>query len=126
MIVTLDPNKKASEPAPEAVHLHPLRNSLVMVPVAIVMPAMVAAIPPSVIPAEAAFAFRVQVPPPLIRLPAAFAVFANRLIQFRLGLLNLALALRVVVRIRLGHGNERRRTQSHCHHCRHRSLLDPL
>ena len=55
---------------------------LVMIPVAIVVPAVVTAIPPSVIPAEAAFALGIQVPPPLIRLPAAFAVSANRLIQF--------------------------------------------
>jgi hypothetical protein len=53
-----------------------------MIPVAIVVPAVVTAIPPSVIPAEAAFALGIQVPPPLIRLPAAFAVSANRLIQF--------------------------------------------
>jgi hypothetical protein len=53
-----------------------------MIPVAIVVPAVVTAIPPSVRPAEAAFALGIQVPPPLVRLPTAFAVSANCLIQF--------------------------------------------
>ena len=73
----------AREKAPEIDSEASIQNcNLVMIPVAIVVPAVVAAVPPSVIPAEAAFALGIQVPPPLIRLPAAFAVSANRLIQF--------------------------------------------
>jgi hypothetical protein len=57
-------------------------RNLVMIPIAIVVPTVVAAVPPSVIPGEASLALGIQVPPPLVRLPAAFAVPANRLIQF--------------------------------------------
>lgn len=63
---------------------------------------MVVAVPPSVVRVPAAFPLGIQIMPTLVRLVAAFAVFANRLVELRFRLLNMALALRMVVRIRLG------------------------
>jgi hypothetical protein len=70
-----------------------------MVPVAICVPLMIVTVPPPVVRAPAAFALCIQIAPPLLRLVAALAVFANRLIQLCFGALNLALAPTVVVRI---------------------------
>jgi hypothetical protein len=95
-------------------------------PVSVGVPLMVVAVPPSMVRVPAAFPLGVQIAPPLVRLVAALAVLANRLIQFGFRLLDLALALRVIVRVRLGHGNERRRTQSHCHNRRYRNSLKAL
>jgi hypothetical protein len=43
---------------------------------------MVVSVPPSVVGVPAAFTLGIQITPPLVRLVAAFAVFANPLIQF--------------------------------------------
>jgi hypothetical protein len=91
--------------------------TVVMVPVTICVPLMIVTVPPPVVRIPAAFALRIQITPPLVRLVAALAVFANRLIQLCFRMLNLALALRVVVRVRLGYGNQHRRAQSRGHNC---------
>jgi hypothetical protein len=51
-------------------------------PVTIGVPLMVVSVPPSVVRIPAAFPLGVQFAPPLVSLVAAFAVFANRLIEF--------------------------------------------
>ena len=98
-------------------------RSLVVIPIAVVVPATIVTVPPSVIPAEASFPFRVQVTPPLICLVAALAVFANRLIELHFPLFDFTLTLRMIVRIRLGHYNEHRCTQSRGHNRRCRKSL---
>jgi hypothetical protein len=79
-----------------------------------------------VICVPAAFALGIQITPPLVRLMAVLAMFANCLIEFRLRALDLTLALRVIVCVRLRHGQERRRTQSHRYNCRYRNFLNAL
>jgi hypothetical protein len=101
-------NEKAPEPEPEA--SDQTWQSLVAIPVAIIVPAMLVAVPPSVIRIPAAFALGIQVTPTLVRLVAALAMFANGLVQLYFGALNAALAFCMIVRVRLGHGNEHRRT----------------
>lgn len=95
-------------------------------PITVGVPLVVVAVPPPVICVPATLALGIQITPPLLRLVAVFAVFANRLVQFGFRLLDLALALRVIVRVRLGHGNERSRTQSHRHNCRYRNFPNAL
>jgi hypothetical protein len=73
--------------------------TVVMVPVAICVPLMIVTVPPPVVRVPAAFALCIQIAPPLLRLVAALAVFANRLIQFCFRVLNAALALLVIVRV---------------------------
>jgi len=68
---------------------------MVAVPVTIRVPLVVAAVPPSVIGVPAAFAFGVQIMAPLLRLVAAFAMFANRLLQFFFSAFDFTLTLRV-------------------------------
>jgi hypothetical protein len=88
-----------------------------MVPVAIVMPAMFVTVPPSVVPAPATLAFRIQVPAPLVCLMAALTVFADCVIELCFSALDFVLALCMVVGIRCGHGNQHRGTQSRGHNC---------
>jgi hypothetical protein len=71
----------------------------VMVPVTICVPLTIVSVPPPVVRVPAAFALCIQIAPPLLRLVAALAVFANRLIQFCFRTLNLAFAPAVFVRI---------------------------
>jgi hypothetical protein len=68
---------------------------MVAVPVPIRVPLVVMTVPPSVIEVPAAFAFGIQVTAPLIRLVAAFAVLANRLLQFFFSAFDFPLTLRV-------------------------------
>jgi hypothetical protein len=70
---------------------------IVMVPIAVGMPTSLVGIPPSVVPLPAAFPLRVQVPPALVSLVTAFAVFADSLVNSTFGALNLALAIAMVV-----------------------------
>ena len=86
-------------------------------PVTIRVPLMIVSVPPSVVRIPAAFPLGVQISPALLSLVAAFAMLANRLVQFRLRALNLALALSMVVRIRLGNGRQHCRAQSRHNHC---------
>jgi hypothetical protein len=109
--------EKAPEFNPGAIYHNYNRLNLAMVPVAIVMPAMFVTVPPSVVPAPATLAFRIQVSPPLVSLVAALAVFANRLIELDFPALDFMLALCMVVGIRCGHGNQHRGTQSRGHNC---------
>jgi hypothetical protein len=76
---------------------------------------MVVPVPPSVVHIPAALPLGVQISPALLSLVAAFAMLANRLVQFRLRALNLALALSMVIRIRLGNGHPHGRAQSRRH-----------
>jgi len=68
---------------------------VIAVPVPIRVPLAVMTVPPPVIGVPAAFAFGVQITAPLIRLVAAFAVLANRLVKFCLPAFDLALTLSV-------------------------------
>ena len=85
---------------------------VVTIPVAIGMPTLLLAIPPSVIPVPAAFPLRVQVSSLLVGLMAALAVFANRLVQPGFRALHFFLALPVVVRVgvRPRHAHQHRPT----------------
>lgn len=78
-------------------------------PVTIRVPLMIVAVPPSVVCTPAAFPLGVQITPPLIRLWAAFAMLANRLIELRFPPFDFPLALGMVVSIYLGHGDQRGR-----------------
>ena len=95
-------------------------------PVTIGVPLTIMTIPPAVVLVPAALTLCVQVAPPLISLMAALTVFANRLIQFRFRAFNIVLALCMLVRIRLGDGNEHRRTQSRRHYRRCRNTSNSL
>src|SRR4029077_8670093 len=91
----------------------------VTVPVAILVPTPLVGIPPSVVCTPAALPLRVQVPSPFLGLTAALAVSANRLIQFCFRVLNAALALFVIVRVRPGHRYKHCRTQTRRHNRRY-------
>jgi hypothetical protein len=71
----------------------------VMVPVTICVPSTIVTVPPPVVRVPAAFALCIQFAPPLLCLVAALAMFANRLIQLCFRTLNLSLAPAVFVRI---------------------------
>ena len=68
---------------------------IVTVPIAISVPLMIVAIPPSVIGIPAAFAFCIQIMTALLSLVAAFAVLANRLLKFCFPAFDFALTFRV-------------------------------
>jgi hypothetical protein len=78
-------------------------------PVTIGVPLMVVSVPPSVVRVPAVFSLGVQVATPLVRLVAAFAVSANRLIKFCFPPFDFPLALGVVVSVHLGHSDQRGR-----------------
>jgi hypothetical protein len=99
---------------------------MVAIPVAILVPAMFVAIPPAVIPAPATFPLGGQIAPPLICLVTALAMLANRLVQLHLPAFDVPLAPGMVVRIRLGHSNEQKHTQSRRHRRRYRKSFQIL
>ena len=68
---------------------------MIAVPVPIRVPLVVMTVPPSVIGVPAAFAFGIQITAPLIRLVAAFAMLANRLVKFCFSVFDFTLTLRV-------------------------------
>ena len=101
-------------------------QQLAVIPVAIIVPTMLVTVPPSVVPVPATFSFRVQISPAIFRLAAVLAVFANRLIELRFSAFNFSLALCMIFRIRLRHGNEHHRTQSRRHYRRYRKSSQML
>jgi hypothetical protein len=97
---------------------------MVTIPVAIFAPAAFVSIPPSVIPVPAAFALFVQFMAAALCLPAAFTVVADRFIKLGLGPFNPLAALIPVVRACLGsrreqkyRAQERRRKGCRCELC---------
>lgn len=87
-----------------------VRSRLVMIfPVAIRVPLMIVAVPPSVIRVPATIPFRVQIAPSLVRLVAAFAVLANCLVKSCFPLFDFPLALGMIVSVHLGHRHQRGR-----------------
>ena len=70
-----------------------------VVPVAMLVPLMSAAIPPSVIFVPAAFPLCIQVAASIVSLPATLAVLANRVVQPVLGFVDPVFALFAVIRV---------------------------
>ncbi len=81
---------------------------MITIPITILVPASVVAIPPPVVRVPAAFPLGIQIAPPLIRLVAALAVLANRLVELHLSAFDVPLALGMVGRVGIcpGRGNE--------------------
>jgi hypothetical protein len=98
----------------------------ITIPIAIFVPPPLVGVPPSMVFAPAALPLCVQVPSPFLGLAAALAVFANRLIQFCFRVLNAALALLVIVRVRPGYRNKHCRTQTRRHNRRYSKSFEAL
>jgi hypothetical protein len=78
-------------------------------PVPFGVPLMVVSIPPPVVRIPAAFALCVQIAPAIIGLVATLAVLADRFIKFCFPSFDFPLAFGMVVSVHLGHGDQRGR-----------------
>jgi len=81
---------------------------IIVVPVAVGMPALIAHAPPTVVPLPAAFSFGIQVATALFRFVAGGSVLAHSRINPRFSPFNPTLAISVIVGERSGHAQQHR------------------